>query len=140
MTSLQSFPFVSFIWSKESFYIKLFINNWHILRNENLALQLSYDLGLGCSPLFSNSTDYDSSYPWIRLRFVHLMGVCPVQTYCKKTSVSISLPSPTYKCHNMSIESKYLTLAKLYFLFSMLFWIKYISWKFQLPVSKIAKF
>ena len=58
------------------------VGNWHIQWNENLALELSYDLGLGCSPLFSNSTDYDSSYPWIRLRFVHLMGVRPVQTYC----------------------------------------------------------
>ena len=69
--------------------------NWHIQWNEHQALELSYDLGLGCSPLFSNSTDYDSSYPWIRLTFVHLMGVRPVQTYCWKTNVSISLPSPT---------------------------------------------
>ena len=79
-------------------------SNWHIQWNENLALELSYDLGLGCSPLFSNSTDYDSSYPWIRLRFVHLMGVRPVQTYCWKTNVSISLPSPTSdNAINMSI-------------------------------------
>ena len=90
-------------------------SNWHIQWNENLALELSYDLGLGCSPLFSNSTDYDSSYPWIRLRFVHLMGVRPVQTYCWKTNVSISLPSPTSdNAINMSIgylpQKKYTNL------------------------------
>ena len=78
--------------------------NWHIQWNEHLALELSYDLGLGCSPLFCNSIDYDSSYPWIRLRFVHLIGVRPVQTYCWKTNVSISLPSPTSdNAMNMSI-------------------------------------
>ena len=78
--------------------------NWHIQWNEHLALELSYDLGLGCSPLFCNSIDYDSSYPWIRLTFVHLIGVRPVQTYCWKTNVSISLPSPTSdNAMNMSI-------------------------------------
>ena len=78
--------------------------NWHIQWNEHLALELSYDLGLGCTHLFFNSIDYDSSYPWIRLTFVHLMGVRPVQTYYWKTYVSISLPNPTSdNAMNMSI-------------------------------------
>ena len=78
--------------------------NWHIQWNEHLALELSYDLGLGCTHLFFNSIDYDSSYPWIRLTFVHLMGVRPVQTYYWKTNVSISLPNPTSdNAMNMSI-------------------------------------
>ena len=89
--------------------------NWHIQWNEHLALELSYDLGLGCTHLFFNSIDYDSSYPWIRLRFVHLIGVRPVQTYCWKTNVSISLPSPTSdNAINMSIgylpQKKYTNL------------------------------
>ena len=46
--------------------------------------------------LFSNSTDYDSSYPWIRLTFMHLMLVRPVQTYCWKKVWTSHLPSPTY--------------------------------------------
>ena len=46
--------------------------------------------------LFSNSTDYVSSYPWIRLTFMHLMGVRPVQTYCWKKVWTSHLPSPTY--------------------------------------------
>ena len=96
-------------WVSQLLYLYKSLNlmpqlNWHIQWNEHLALELSYDLGLGCSPLFSNSTDYDSSYPWIRLRFVHLMGVRPVQTYCWKTNVSISLHSPTSdNAMNMSI-------------------------------------
>ena len=103
--------------------------NWHIQRNEHLALELSYDLGLGCSPLFSNSTDYDSSYPWIRLRFVHLMGVRPVQTYCWKTNVSISLPSPTSdNAINMSIE--YLIFARFWFERIGEFLSDKIWWKF----------
>ena len=70
--------------------------NWHILWNENLTLQLSYDLVLGCSPFFPTAPDYDSSYPWIRLTFMHLMGVRPVQTYCWKKVWTSHLPSPTY--------------------------------------------
>ena len=103
--SASDYPyFIFFLY--EHFWFSLFsiFCNWHIQWNENLALELSYDLGLGCSPLFCNSTDYDSSYPWIRLRFVHLMGVRPVQAYCWKTNVSISLPSPTSdNAMNMSI-------------------------------------
>ena len=70
--------------------------NWHILWNENLTLQLSYDLVLGCSPFFPTAPDYDSSYPWIRLTFMHLMLVRPVQTYCWKKVWTSHLPSPTY--------------------------------------------
>ena len=70
--------------------------NWHILWNENLTLQLSYDLDLGCSTFFPTVSDYDSSYPWIRLTFMHLMGVRPVQTYCWKKVRTSHLPSPTY--------------------------------------------
>ena len=103
--------FIFFLY--EHFWFSLFsiFCNWHIQWNENLALELSYDLGLGCSPLFCNSTDYDSSYPWIRLRFVHLMGVHPVQTYCWITNVSISLPSPTSD-NAMNMSSGYLILPK----------------------------
>ena len=80
------------------------VGNWHIQWNENLALELSYDLGLGCSHLFYISIDYDSSYPWIRLTYLHLIGVRPVQTYWGKTNVTISLPSPTSdNAMNMSI-------------------------------------
>ena len=46
--------------------------------------------------LFSNSTAYDSSYPWIRLTFMHLMGFRPVHTYCWKKVWTSHLPSPTY--------------------------------------------
>ena len=78
--------------------------NWHIQWNEHLALELSYDLGLGCSHLFYISIDYDSSYPWIRLTYLHLIGVRPVQAYWWKTNVTISLPSPTSdNAMNMSI-------------------------------------
>ena len=80
-------------WNLHDFYNTKY---WHILWNENLTLQLSYDLVLGCSPFFSNSIDYDSSYPWIRLTFMHLMGVRPVQTYCWKKVWTSHLPSPTY--------------------------------------------
>ena len=47
-------------------------------------------------PFFPTATDFDSSYPWICLTFMHLMGVRPVQTYCwKKCKHLIYLAPPT---------------------------------------------
>ena len=47
-------------------------------------------------PFFPTATNFDSSYPWICLTFMHLMGVRPVQTYCWKKVWTSHLPSPTY--------------------------------------------
>ena len=72
-------------------------------------MELSYDLGLGWPQFFSTNADYDSSYPWKCLRFVHSMRGRPVQTRWWKTTMVISFPNPTsdnaFKCSKSCFQS-----------------------------------
>ena len=69
--------------------------NWHIQRNEHLALELSYDLGLDWSHLFCNNTDLTAVTHESVLDLCASWEFAQYRHAVEKLNVSISLPNPT---------------------------------------------